>query len=244
MLLQFNIVSWSAWSPAYPQRENWQHWQKASETESLDASAPALTQVPAMQRRRYSRLSKMMLHVAFDTQAPAQCRSVFASRHGELNRTIGLLEDIIAQQPLSPTAFSQSVHNTASGLFGIVCGNQQASTSIAAGRETLAQAMVEAYSQLATKDAPLLLVYGDDPVPPIYDQYTDELEYPLALALLLSPRATADSVALTIETTPTAGADLPRLCYGQLLQALADQQSIQGQIGLQHWQLSAGATHG
>lgn len=243
MLLQFNILSWSAWSPAYQQNASWRDWQKATAAQSLDNGAPSLSQVPAMQRRRFSRLSKMMLHVAFAADAPPQCHSIFASRHGELNRTIGLLEDIIAKQPLSPTAFSQSVHNTASGLFGIVSGNRQASTSIAAGSETLAQAMVEAYAQLASGDAPVLLVYGDDPVPPIYDAYTDELEYPLALAMLLTNKE-ADTVAqLSIDTHSASQSTHAALCYGELLQALATQQPIAGQIGRQQWQLSFGAVH-
>ncbi len=238
MQLAFNILSWGAWSPAYQDSAAWKQWRKATRTDALDERAPTLTQVPSMQRRRFSRLTKMMLHAAFTAAPDSHYRTVFASRHGELNRTIVLLENVLAQQPLSPTGFSQSVHNTASGLHGIVTKNTHASTSIAAGSETLAQAMYEAYAQLQASEQPLLLVYGDDPVPPIYDQYTDELEYPLALALLLSRSdvtTTPPIARLAIDTT-TAATDTP-LCYGQLLQALATGTDLRGEIAHQQWQL-------
>ncbi len=151
--VQYSLLG--AWSPEYQQQQDWQQWQSSNcALDDSDRIAPKLPQVAAMQRRRFSRLSKMMLEAAFQAEAPSQCRSVFASRHGELNRTIELLQDIIARQPLSPMGFSQSVHNTASGLFGIVTGNTGASTSVAAGTDTLSQAMLEAWAQLAEDPSP------------------------------------------------------------------------------------------
>lgn len=241
MPLAFNILSWGAWSPAYQDSTAWTQWHKATTTDALDDRAPALSQVPSMQRRRFSRLTKMMLHAALTAAPDSHYRTIFASRHGELNRTIVLLENVLAQQPLSPTGFSQSVHNTASGLYGIVAKNTQPSTSIAAGSETLAQAMYEAYAQLQVSEQPLLLVYGDDPVPPIYDQYTDELEYPLALAFLLSRRDTAISAPVAqLTIVPQAAATDNPLCYGQLLQALASGNDLHGEIAHQQWLLEHG----
>lgn len=164
MQLRFSILSWGAWAPKYPQRDDWQTWCKHSADTSkddLEGISPTLPQVPAMQRRRFSRLTKMMLDVCFQCEAAPNCRSIFASRHGELHRTIGLLEDIIEKQPLSPLGFSQSVHNTGSGIFGILTNNTAPSTSIAAGTETLSQAMVEAFAQLHQSPEPLLLVFGE-----------------------------------------------------------------------------------
>ncbi|MCL1075751.1 beta-ketoacyl synthase chain length factor [Shewanella dokdonensis] len=238
MQLAFSILSWGAWSPDYQQQQDWQHWQHADKVAPVSAAAPSLTQIPSMQKRRFSRLTKMMLEAAFQAAAPQHCRSVFASRHGELHRTVVLLEDILSKQPLSPTGFSQSVHNTASGVFGIVTQNQAASTSIAAGSHTLAQALLESWGQLAEDPSPILLVFGDDPVPPVYDKFTDEPEYPLALALVLAPAPHPGIATLTL--TPQK-VETRQLCYGELLQSLATGDCLDGALAGMQWQLLAGS---
>ncbi|MFP8844759.1 beta-ketoacyl synthase chain length factor [Shewanella baltica] len=241
MQLTFSILSWGAWAPQYQHPQSWQTWCKNSaelnlDTPKSDTIAPALKHVPAMQRRRFSRLTKMMLEVSFQCDMPPNCRSIFASRHGELQRTIGLLEDIIAKQPLSPLGFSQSVHNTASGIFGIVAANTAPSTSVAAGTETLSQAMVEAFAQLHQSPEPLLLVFGDDPVPPVYDEFTQEFELPLALGLQLAPFDAPASVKLTVSRISESSALNP-LTYGALLHSLATAQNISGCLSQWHWKL-------
>ncbi|MFB2669171.1 beta-ketoacyl synthase chain length factor [Shewanella xiamenensis] len=246
MQLRFSILSWGAWAPNYQQHDDWQTWCKHSaettkEASPTDSISPALPQVPAMQRRRFSRLTKMMLDVSFQCDTPPNCRSIFASRHGELHRTIGLLEDIIAKQPLSPLGFSQSVHNTGSGIFGILHNNTAPSTSIAAGTETLSQAMVEAFAQLHQSAEPLLLIFGDDPVPPVYDEFTQEYELPLALGFTLAPACHRSSVKLTLSQLTQAQQQVtPALSYGMLIHALATSQNIAGCLSHWHWSLEHG----
>jgi hypothetical protein len=230
--LTFSVMAWGGWSPAYQDRESWADWQKTL-SEPNSTVTPALPQVPAMQRRRFSRLSRMMLDVAFQCEPASQCRSVFASRHGELNRTIDLLHSVIIREPLSPMGFSQSVHNTASGLFGILSENRAASTSVAAGTESLSQAMVEAYAQLIEDPSPLLLVFGDDPVPPVYNDYTEEFELPLALGMVLAPNSSgAPKLTLTKDNK------LEPMSYGQLLASLAKGENCQGHLSGFDWSLS------
>ncbi|WP_299795067.1 beta-ketoacyl synthase chain length factor [uncultured Shewanella sp.] len=238
MQLIFTICSWGAWSPLYQQADDWKSWQDVQLAPSSELpSAPKLTQVPAMQRRRYSALTKMQLEVAFQCDAPQQCRTIFSSRHGELSRTLGLLDNIVEREPLSPTAFSQSVHNTASGIYTILKGNRAASTSIAAGEETLYQALIEAYAQLKQDPTPLLLVFGDEPVPEVYSQFTDESELPVAMGFLLTlPTQGAQGAKLTIDGSPSTR----NLSYGELLHALATKQPLSGNFFKQHWQLSFG----
>ncbi|MFV0594967.1 beta-ketoacyl synthase chain length factor [Shewanella sp.] len=242
MQLRFSILSWGAWAPKYPHHDDWQTWCKHSADTSkddLEGISPVLPQVPAMQRRRFSRLTKMMLDVCFQCEAASNCRSIFASRHGELHRTIGLLEDIIEKQPLSPLGFSQSVHNTSSGIFGILTNNTAPSTSIAAGTETLSQAMVEAYAQLHQSAEPLLLVFGDDPVPPVYDEYTQEFELPLALGFTLAPADQNATVTLTLsQLTADQQQNATPLSYGMLIHALATSQDIAGCLSHWHWSLA------
>ncbi|MCG9697826.1 beta-ketoacyl synthase chain length factor [Shewanella sp. Isolate11] len=242
MQLNFGIRTSGAWSPYFQQMTDWQQWPTPPlSDDSLPTAAPKLPQVPAMQRRRYSKLTKMLLDVAFQCNAPANCRTIFASRHGELNRTVELLQDIVQQQPISPIGFSQSVHNTASGIFSILTGNCSASTSIAAAEQTLEQALIEAYGQLHEDESELLLVYGDEPVADIYQEFTDEPELPLALAFLLGrPENNPAAITLTLETEPTEQqyACAPHISYGEVLHALANKQALDGRLNQCLWRLT------
>jgi len=163
--------------------DKWTSWVAGNEA----TDAPQLPEVPAMQRRRYSLLSKMALRVALDL-LPEQglIRSVFASRHGELHRTVDLLLNINDSSALSPTKFSQSVYNTASGLYSIKQNNLAPSTVVTSAKDTLAMAFVEAYSQSLVHQQTVLLVYVDQPLPELHQPYADEPEETLAFACLLT----------------------------------------------------------
>jgi hypothetical protein len=137
----------------------------------------------------------MMLHVARAcAEDVPDLRLVFASQHGELGYTIALLRSLAAAEPLSPTLFSLSVHNSAPGLFSTLRGDRAESTALAAGEETLGHALLEAYCQLHADPArPVLIVYGDRPLPDEYREFAPESEDPhaqgVALAVLLSSEA-------------------------------------------------------
>ena len=166
-------------------------------------------------------------------------RSIFASRHGELNRTITLLEDIIDGQSISPIGFSQSVHNTASGIFGILTDNKTSTTSIAAGVETFSQALIEAYAQLKQDSTPLLIVFADDPVPPIYDEYTDELELPLAICFEIALATPQTTTKLAIDFVDGEESSMtPQLSYCQLIASIASKASLSGRLSGKNWTLT------
>jgi hypothetical protein len=185
--ISFYIERWSAWAPGLTIIDDWQEWAQGKRDIDLDG-VPQMAFVPALQRRRLSRLTKQALTVAraCDT-AQEPLISVFGSRHGELQRTKKLLDDILQQQPLSPTAFSMSVHNTASGLYSILSGNQQPTTSIAAGEATLEHCFIEAFAWLnAEKCNKVLVVYADEPVPEDYKSFIQYPEHPVAAAFLVT----------------------------------------------------------
>lgn len=158
----------------------WSFWTAA------EAKTPELPFVEPIVRRRLSSLSKMALKVAYD--CAAQCdavRLVFASRHGELRRTASILDDLTSDQPVSPTAFSLSVLNAMTGIYGIARGDRSPATAIAAGAETLGYALLEAHAQwLAEPTAPVLVVYADEPADPRYGHVDHEVGNG-ALALLV-----------------------------------------------------------
>lgn len=236
--MKFSIISWGAWSPHYQHNAEWQTWPEvALDVTTAKTTAPKLPQVPAIQRRRLSTLTKIILEAIFQCKPPPQCRSIFASQHGEINRTVSLLSDIVDGSALSPTAFSQSVHNTASGIFSIVTQNRTASTSVAAGPETLYQAFIEAYALLIDDPEPVLLSYADDTVPNIYKQFANEPEWPIAVAFIIAPITSQQTALATVNLTerrPQAAV----LSFGKILSNLSLKQAISGNFSGAHWSLS------
>lgn len=175
------ILSWSFWSP--DTREPTE-WRKAAGRAAVPLPDDA---IPSAHRRRMSTLSKMAVQTALEASRDARPDFlVFCSQHGELSRTRELLKSIVAGGELSPTSFSQSVHNASAGLYTIVTSSRAPATSLAAGAGTFAYGWIEAESFLAAQPAKTcLLAAYDEPLPPEYRPYTRQEQRPHALALLL-----------------------------------------------------------
>ena len=190
MKLKFGIESWDAWLPGVRDKSEWLEAlssQKSVEPTDLSKKTDYRYLKPR-QRRRLSDISKITLDVAFGAISEhQQVSTVFASRRGEVGRMAGLLRDICAEEDASPTAFSLSVHNTASGLFSIQSNNHAPSTAVAAGHDTVAAAFIEACSQLACGKDRVLLVISEDIMPQVYQCFSDKNEQPVAAAFLLTP---------------------------------------------------------
>ncbi len=217
--IHFSVLRWSSW---------------ASSLGATQCKGPELPEVPAMQRRRLSRLSKIALRVALDLDAPGESLStVFASRHGELTRTLALLSECVDGNDLSPTQFSQSVHNTSSGLFSILRQLTTPSTVVTAGAMTLPMAVIEAVLQSQRQQQPVLLVYADEPVPELFDDYVDEPQQSLGLALVVDAKgreymAMARSVA---DAAPPVAH--PAVQFEQML--AASQSGLSCRLGQSAW---------
>lgn len=181
-----NIVDWQAWSPYASELAQWRQWCAGEPLEdSIDK--PALNWVNPMLRRRLSFLSRLMLDVAHRISAERQIDSwVFASRHGELQTTVQVLRDIARQEPLSPMAFSLSVHNTGAGLFSIAGGVQAPMTAVAAGRDTLIMALYEGIAKHRAHQAETVaVIYAEERIADDYTNHQDGDADALALALLI-----------------------------------------------------------
>jgi hypothetical protein len=170
----------------------WSSWPATA------SAAPDIGFIEPIVRRRLSTLSKVALKVAHDCVAQDAVRVVFASRHGELRRTTDILRSISAGEPVSPTAFSLSVLNAMTGLFGIARADRSAASAISAGAQTLGYGLLEAHAQYATQpDAPLLLVYADEPADAAYGTIEDEVQGG-AIAILLDLQAATGHIACSL----------------------------------------------
>ncbi|MBW0449057.1 hypothetical protein EN871_12750 [bacterium M00.F.Ca.ET.228.01.1.1] len=188
----------------------WSSWPAAT------SAAPDIGFIEPIVRRRLSTLSRVALKVAHDCVGMTEARVVFASRHGELRRTTDILRALSAGEPVSPTAFSLSVLNAMTGVFGIARGDRSAASAISAGPETLGYALLEAYAQHATQPAsPVLLVYADEPADPAYGTIEDEVQGG-AIAILLG----GEAVQGHLVCTRSAAAEKPATRFATQSQAL------------------------
>ncbi len=198
-----SVLNWVVWPPP-----NGGGGDKTGGPDTVKTTAD-VSFLPPMMRRRLSATARISLFLAHDCLAGrAGTRSVFGSRYGELDRTVGILSDILADQPASPAAFSQSVHNLPSGLHAIATGNRDNSCVVAAGPSTLEAAFIEAAGLVADRPGqPVLLVCVDAPLPEAYQPFRgpkDETESGLALLLDLK-----GDVRLTLDWRPSQTPSLP-----------------------------------
>jgi hypothetical protein len=162
----------------------WVEWDAHPQRNGAPASAE-LAFVDPMLRRRLSPLARISLKVANDCAGGAgSLRMVYASRHGELNRTTGMLQDLAAGEPLSPTTFSMSVLNASAGLFSIARKDTAPATAVSAGEESFGFGLMEACLQHASRPgAPVLLVFADEPVPDVYGVRDEDCAHAVGLLL-------------------------------------------------------------
>lgn len=189
MQLNFNVRNWSAWSSRRPGKEHWQAWAEGRASEA-EAGAPDLSAVPAMQRRRMSAATRMAVSTAIDCvgESRAEPVCIFATRHGESERTIKIINSIGEGKPVSPTDFSLSVHNTALGLYSIFSANRLPATTVVSNQEVFDAALIEtAIHQNRFPNRDILLVVYDAPPPAPISTLNVGPEEAYSVALLLSP---------------------------------------------------------
>ena len=184
----FRIEQWRAWAPGLDSTADWCAWHQAPVRLDDQGQQPDVGFLPAMQRRRLSRLARMAFHVAWPlADAHGPMPMVFASRHGETPRTLAILEDLGRGEPLSPTQFSLSVHNAIIGLWSIQRGDHSEMTALAAEGDGLEHAVLEACGLLAEGAPAVLLVIAEERPPALYQPFIDDVPFSYAVALLLTP---------------------------------------------------------
>ena len=133
------------------------------------------------------KLGQQTLRAAWDVPESRDAHLVFASRHGEMGRTVSILDALACREPVSPADFSLSVHHALEGLFSIASANRRGHGAVAAGGESLWYGLVEAAGCIADTDCPtVVLVYQNEPLPPPYDHFSSPDEETVALALVLT----------------------------------------------------------
>lgn len=212
------------WTAAQPVLRGEAPWQEAP------ALVPPPRCLPAAERRRAGASTKVAIAVAeaacADADAdPASLASVFTASNGDGLNCHLLCETLASPQPadrlVSPTRFTNSVHNAAAGYWHIAVGSREASTSLCAHDASFAAGLIAALTQVQTRRAPLLLVASDSPYPqPLHA--CRPLPDAMGVALVLAPDAAAAPARarLAVELLPLERAGAPTPCRDAALESL------------------------
>ncbi len=180
---------------------------------------PAPSRLPPAERRRASDIVKLSLAVAeqacqgtgIDTRTLA---TVFSASTGDANNCHALCEALAStERVMSPTRFTNSVHNAAAGYWHIATASQAPSTSLSGFDASFGAGLIETVVQCSTWQRAVLLVTGDVPYPePLLS--ARPVSMALGVAVLLCPEPGAHDLArLVVQPgeTPASTLDDPGL---------------------------------
>jgi Beta-ketoacyl synthase, N-terminal domain len=168
---------------------------------------PVPSMLPPAERRRTGRVVKLALAIASQAVSsagvdPVQLASVFAASGGDGHICHEICEALAQPaREVSPTRFSNSVHNVAAGYWSIATGSMAESNALCAFDASFGAGLLEVLTQIAVERRPVLLAAYDSEYPqplhakrPIPDAF--------GVALILAPQKGVRSIA-RIETALT-----------------------------------------
>lgn len=231
---------------------NWAFWCGPNDHANLKYGAPGVLQSsktgidkadlasglkPAWKRRLdlYGRAAAEVLTRTLRTDDNP--RIVFASRHGNIERTVKLLHQVITNEALSPADFGMSVHNALVGIASINWSITESHTAVAAGPDSLVAGMTEAICQINDTNLPVILCYIDLPLPDVYRHLEQGDQIGIALAVRFEPLSDASqSNSYTAEfastsETPRISAPLEAERFAEFLESGLGNHTLSGTNG-------------
>ncbi|RBQ33463.1 beta-ketoacyl synthase [Rahnella aquatilis] len=187
MKFTLDMLDWRALAPGVNSCEHWIQWAHRPDAERFSGEIPKSTQIPMMTVRRMSIGSRFAVDTGLSLLENYKVdAAIFTSRHGELEKTGRILHNLANEEPVSPTEFSMSVHNTAAGWLTITGKNPLPVTSLAAGHDSFQQGILEAQSMLSAGASRVMLVDFDGQIPAIYNESVNSEFLPYAVAIILT----------------------------------------------------------
>jgi len=186
------------WTPGFPGLARW----LAGECDPA-ATRPTAALLQGATGRRATELTRAAVEALAQAARAADAdlarvATVWATAHGEHQTSVEILEMLHrGEGRLSPTRFHNSVHNTAAGYASIATANRAVSTTVSAGPELWATALLEAFCLLAAGEDQVVVVAADEPMRPPFP--ARGARAPLALALWLAAGGEGASGGMRLE---------------------------------------------
>lgn len=168
MIFSFGMEGALGLSPELPERSDWEKWAASGRPFPESDGRISSPDIPMMLSRRLLPGDRAAVEVMLRLQEETSCVPdcvIFASRHGELLRSVTMLSSLADDGTVSPTEFSNSVQNTPAAYYSMVSGNHAESVSLSSGEDIVAMALSEAYAAIYSGDAKSCgLVFYENPV--------------------------------------------------------------------------------
>ncbi len=198
--------------------------------------APTVLPTPAMlppaERRRTGRVVKLALAVALEATAgadadPTLLPSVFTSSGGDGHICHEICQALaLSTREVSPTRFSNSVHNVAAGYWSIATGSMTESNVLCAFDASFIAGLLDALTQVAVDRQSVLLVAYDTEYPaPLHAKRP--IPDALGVAMVLSPERNTTSIArIDLTLTDETGDKMSDLRLEALRSAIPAARSL------------------
>jgi hypothetical protein len=157
---------------------------------------PDTSFVPSMQRRKMSRLTRIVVGIAEEIAAGENLPVVFASRFGEWGQSTKQMLNYFKEKEMSPAGFVFSVHNTAPSQLSMLRGNRTAYTAISGAEHTFDAGLLEAAAMLYKEDEVLCLCATEE-IPEVYRDAFDGETQEFAIGFRLG-RSQAEESAIPL----------------------------------------------
>lgn len=168
--------------------------------ESARCVLPLPMALPSAERRRAGAVVKISLAVGQEAvqasgRQASELPSVFSSSSGDPSNCHEICAALASNDRLiSPTRFHNSVHNASSGYWSISSGAMTSSSVLCARDGGFAAGLLEAMTQCAIEDTPVLLVVYDTEYPqPLFGKRG--IPDSMGVALVIAPQRAERSVA-------------------------------------------------
>jgi Beta-ketoacyl synthase, N-terminal domain len=183
------------------------NWPRAAEVLSGKrpySFAPTVLPTPAMlppaERRRTGRVVKVALAVALEATAgaavdPMKIPSVFSSSGSDGHICHEICQALaLSTREVSPTRFSNSVHNVAAGYWSIATGSMTEANVLCAFDASFVAGLLDALARVAVDQETVLLVaYDTEYPPPLHAKRP--IPDALGVAMVLTPSRSPNSLA-------------------------------------------------
>jgi Beta-ketoacyl synthase, N-terminal domain len=187
-----------------PGLNNWSHAAAVLSGKQPYLSAPTELPVPVMlpptERRRTGRVVKVAMAAALEATTnagadPKQMPSVFSSSGSDGHICHEICQALtLPAREVSPTRFSNSVHNVAAGYWSIATGSMTESNVLCAFDASFVAGLLDAMTQVAVGRQPVLFVaYDTEYPPPLHAKRP--IPDALGVAMVLTPQRGAGSLA-------------------------------------------------
>jgi hypothetical protein len=190
---------------------------------------PASLLLPPAERRRAGRVVKLALAIAAEASTradldPGSLPSVFSSSGGDGQNCHELCVTLAtSERAVSPTRFSNSVHNAAAGYWSIATGARGTANVLCAYDASFGAGLLEALALARAQRAGVLLVTYDTEYPaPLFAHrpIPDAFGIALVLGRECGPRSIARIDVALAAADDDRAATRPRACADPRLEAL------------------------